>query len=347
MSAAVFPVLGAVLVFLGVLPLTALLARLVLRVADHVLPASWQHFHGELRYFLIVMASAAPLLWFVSAGVHQAESGEPSGVCASEHGAEGIICWEPWLFALILSVYCASLALRRRVSKQSVGGGRARELSARGQAAALRVARLLTAHAGLHALRRRCQVSDELPFSAATVGMLFPRVVLSIRFVELVDDDELVGTLHHELEHVRGHDPLRYFLAALSLRVNAWGRVFLDRELWQWRFQRELHCDREAVANGASATAIARAIVIAARNSLDSAIVALGDADGRALRLRVELLLAYAERPPQSAGRRARSAFGATLFAALALALLPHGGRTWALDTIHTAVETTVLALAS
>lgn len=340
MTEAIFPVFGAVLVFLCVLPATALLAKLALIAVDK-LPFSWSTAQQGLRYFMIVMASAAPLLWFVSASLHQAESGEPPGVCAIEHAAQESLCPEPWFFALALSLYCSGFALRRSSSRTTLQTRR----RARNLEADSRVAALIAARPGLQGLVDRCEAFNDLPIAIATVGVLRPRVVLDAKFVESLDDDAIEGALYHELEHIRGRDPLRYLLASWALWVNPWGRIVLDGEMRQWRFQRELQCDREAVACGANPTAVAQAIVTAARRSIGDAVAALGENDGRALKLRVEFLLAYAEHPPLHTDKH--TGFGATIFAAIALATLPHAGRNWALDAIHMAVETTILAIAS
>ena len=341
MTEAIFPIFGAVIVLLFVLPVSAMLARVVLVAADRFMPPSWFYLQQELRYFSVVMASAAPLLWFASAGLHQAESGVGSTVCAVEHAAEEALCPEPWLFALALVLYGLGFALTRSSSYRTrlvaPSSRRIVPLEARVNA-------LVSACTELQRLAGRCEVIDGLPIPVAAVGIFTPRIVLNAEFVQQLDDDALVGALHHELEHVRGHDPLRFLIAAWALRVNPWGRVYLHREIARWRLERELHCDKEAVANGADPTAMAHAIVTAARRS-ERTVAALGDTDGQALKLRVELLLAYEERPPLRSTRY--TGLGATVAAAVAWAVLPHGGRTWALDAIHVVAETTVLALAS
>ena len=342
MTEAIFPVFGPMLIFLGVLPLTALVAKLILVAADRVLPAAWAHLHQEFRYFMVVMASAAPLVWFASASLHQAESGEPSGVCSFEHGAHEALCLEPWFFALALFLYGSGFALVRSLAKRAPVSSNP---SRRTYQAEARVAALITSRPGLRPLAGRCRVHDELPLPIATMGPLVPRVALNTDFVERLDDEALAGALHHELEHVRAYDPLRYLLATWALYVNPWGRIFLNREMTGWRFQRELSCDREAVANGADAAAMAKAIVTAARRTFDTAVVALGNSDALALKLRVHLLLSYTERRPQRSQRR--TAFSATALAVIALAVLPHRAPTWALDAIHVAVEQVVLSLAS
>ena len=341
MTEAIFPVFGAVLVLLIVLPVSAVLARAVLMAADRFMPPSWFFIQQELRYFAVVMASAAPLLWFASAGLHQAESGEGSKVCAVQHAAEEALCPEPWLFALALVLYGLAFALSRSSSYRT----RLVPPTARRNAMCeARVNALVAACGELQRLAGRCEVIEELPIPIAAVGIFVPRIVLNAEFVQQLDDDALIGALHHELEHVRGRDPLRFLIAAWALRVNPWGRIFLHREMARWRFERELHCDKEAVANGASPTAIAHAILTAARRS-ERSVAALGDTDGQALKLRVELLLAYEERPPLRSNRH--TAFGASVVAAFAWTLWPHGGRTWALDALHIVAETTVLAITS
>jgi beta-lactamase regulating signal transducer with metallopeptidase domain len=163
--------------------------------------------------------------------------------------------------------------------------------------------------------------------------------------MERLDDEALVGALHHELEHVRGRDPLRYAVAGWALSVNPWGRFLLEHELDEWLLGRELYCDREAVRKGASAPAIAHAIVTAARPMAPPPMAALGTTSFEALKLRVQVLLAYAEQPPQPS--RKQPGFAAAVLAMIALALLPHAGATGVLDAVHVIAERTLMLVSN
>ena len=139
---------------------------------------------------------------------------------------------------------------------------------------------------------------------------------------------------------MRDRDPLRYFIAWLALAVNPLGRWLLGPELTRWIVAREAHCDREAVLAGASAPALAQALVAAARFSSVGpapAAPALRSPCANVLRLRVDLLLAYAERTPDRCCRAPSLRLAVCGFV-LALALAhPYGEKP--LNTLHRTTE--------
>lgn len=342
MTEALFPILGSALVFGAVLPLSALVVKGVLVALRRVAKDPLHDLQGT-RHVLLVGSSAVPLAWLVSASAHQVETGECALVCISVH-ARNVLCPEALLFPFALVAAASLLAAPRLVSEW--WRGRAAS-SARGRDAAKRVATLVAQNAALAALAGRVVVCDRLHASAATVGLLRPRVLLRTSFVEAIDDDALAAALGHEREHVRGRDPLRYFLAWWALAANPFGGWLLEPELGRWILARETHCDREAVVSGASAPALADALVTAARG-VDALARPIGAASsaglvpliGSGLRFRVELLLAYAERPPARCCRSAPSGLLLALVMAAAIAL-PHGGGTAPLDVLHEVAEST------
>jgi Zn-dependent protease with chaperone function len=328
-----FPLLGLVLMFSTVLPAGAALAKLLLLAAARLTRSRDVHALDGVRYLLLLASSGVPLAWFISASLHQAESGQSSSVCLAGHAA-GAFCPEAAFFAGAL-VFCTALfALARRI-----GSPFARQplLSDRGQACATRLAELLRTRPSLAELRGRVQVHDELPIAIATSGGLRPRVLVAAELVAALDDDALCAALQHELEHVRDRDPLRYFALRWALAVNPFGRWLLQDELARWLLCRELHCDRDAVLAGANAAALADAIVQAARPGARSALPALGNADAGALALRVRMLLAYSEAAPERCAGQPVLRIG--LCALALVALLPHGSSTRPLDVMHVAAE--------
>jgi Zn-dependent protease with chaperone function len=164
--------------------------------------------------------------------------------------------------------------------------------------------------------------------------------VIATAFVGELDDAALLGALCHEAEHVRDRDPLRYFIAWWALAVNPLGRSLLGCELTRWIVAREAHCDREAVLAGASAPALAQALVAAARFSSaasSTATPALRTPCADVLRLRVDLLMAYADRLPQRCCRAPSLRLAICGFV-LALALAhPFGEEP--LNTLHRTTE--------
>ncbi|HMI92306.1 MAG TPA: hypothetical protein VK509_13110, partial [Polyangiales bacterium] len=297
------------------------------------------HTHQGLRYVLLVASSGAPLAWFISASLHQAESGREAEVCIATHAHEAL-CPEAALFALALVVCAGLFALPRLLREQLVNRPSTSPAALR---TAARITGIIAARKALQPLRKRIYVRDDASAPIATVGIALPRVIVRGSFADALDDDALAGALHHELEHVRDRDPFRYFLVWWALALNPLGRRFLDKELSAWLLAREVHCDREAVLEGAAASALAQALVTAARRMPIAALAlqpALGTTDAASLRLRVELLLAYADHAPHRCCRQPVLRFA--LVALLLALVLPHSVGTSALDVVHIASEQAV-----
>lgn len=341
MNEAVFPLLGPLLVVAVALPASALAAKAVLVALSGLEPRTGLPRQSALRYAVIVASSAVPLAWFLSAGLHQAESGERLVSCAA-HGASGGLNLEAIGFSMVLSALIVGLAvpglLREWVRP------RARVPIAASAHQLRRIDALLADRPALHALRGMVAVDDALTTPIATAGVVAPRVLLRTSFASALDDEALCAALHHELEHLRAGDPMRYFLARWALAVNPLGRMLLRDELARWVLARELHCDRAAVVCGASAPALAQALVSAARPPSCEPQPALGSAHAETIRLRVGLLLAYADRHPHAAAQPP-SLRPAVAFLGLVL-VLPHHTNTLPLDTIHRASERAAALLA-
>lgn len=330
MTEAVFPLLGPLIVFGLALPCVALAMKLLLLVVRR---REGLHLRLRLRYVLIVASSGVPLVWLISAGLHQAESGRIVEVCIAPHGPDAL-CLEAIYFALALVGLSALLAFPRLIWEQVLLRGSTSEPARRANE---RIAQLIREHPPLHPLVGRCVVRDALRHTIVTVGVVSPRLVVRTSFVQELDDESLTAALHHELEHVVGRDPLRYFVAWWALAINPVGRWILNGELARWVLAREIHCDREAVLAGASAPALAHSLVRGSRPEVSRPEPALGAGNLAALRLRVGLLLAYTEEPP------VRCCRGPALRVALALLILvsalPHSAGTGLLDLLHAASE--------
>jgi hypothetical protein len=99
---------------------------------------------------------------------------------------------------------------------------------------------------------------------AATRGLLVPQIRIGAELAAALDADELAAVQLHEAAHARHRDPLRIWLAQLACDLQ-----FPTRKVKQ-RFDRWLHAlelarDDEARRAGADGTALASAIVTAAR----------------------------------------------------------------------------------
>jgi len=325
-----FPLLGPLLVFGLALPCLALVTKVVLLCVRR---RESLHLRLRLRYILIVASSGIPIVWLISAGLHQAESGRILEVCVAPHGPDAL-CVEAIYFALALVGFAALLALPRLIWEQVLLRGSTSEAASR---TSERIARLIRGNPRLRPLEGCCVVRDALRHTILTVGCISPRLVIRTSFAQELDDESLTAVLHHELEHVLGRDPLRYFVAWWALAINPVGRWILNGELARWVLAREIHCDREAVLAGASAPALAHSLVRGSRPDSRGPVSALGVGNVAALRLRVGLLLAYSEQRPIHCCR------GPALRVALALLLLvsvlPHSIGTGLLDLLHIASE--------
>lgn len=174
----------------------------------------------------------------------------------------------------------------------------------------------------------------------ATLGLFQCRVVVSEEFEDAASPEVLAAALAHEAAHVRGRDPLRIWLAQLAVDLQ-WPVPRARRRFRTWALALEMRRDDEALLGGASPTALAESIILAAR--LSSAWSAqppggiTGQGDGLALRVRRLLVDTAGRRPSRLSWRwRVRAACIATIVASVALgaeygdaflSLLPGVGR--------------------
>ncbi|MEY4547333.1 MAG: hypothetical protein RL685_3528 [Pseudomonadota bacterium] len=331
MIEATFPLLGAAFVVLVVLPAFALLAKAGLVLLERN-GAGGPLRSLNLRYLLLTGSSVLPLAWLLSAGLHQAETGQSVLACLLDHDTAEL-CLEPGFFALLLAV--AVLVSSLRVLRKRRG------VEASSSAAARALLRRIAAVPLLSGIADRVVVTEEHGFTLGTHGLLEPRVFMGVAFAAQLSDEMLAGALGHEAEHVRALDPLRYFSLEIALAVNPLGRFLLAPHAARWQAAREAHCDREAVVQGAAPLSLADAIVRAARPSAREA-VALGARDTAVLELRIGMLLAFAERPPVRCCHQGPSAFRMALVLLILALFLPHQTGTEPLDALHTGAEHTL-----
>lgn len=343
MSEAIFPVLGSALVVLVVLPIAAIAARMLLEVLGRV--SAVGGLHGlRTRHLLVLASSIVPIAWFVSAAVHQAESGRSVLACVLDHGLDAA-CHEPRLFSLALLASIALLALPTLVRAVRMPPTKPVSL---GHEGSLRVLAIVERHPALSRLLGRVAVVEELAPAIATHGLLRPIVLVRASYLDALDDAAVAAALAHELEHVEQRDPLRYLLLSLALATNPIGRVWLRREVHRWIAAREAQCDRAAVVRGADPTALAHAVVLAARPGEHACPgAALAGSDMATLRLRIELLMAYAEDPPVGTQYSARRGLGLAVAVLFLVVAWPHSGETAALDILHVGAEAALAPLLS
>lgn len=134
----------------------------------------------------------------------------------------------------------------------------------------------------------------------ATVGLFRCRVVVSDAFKKAADEKVLDAALAHEAAHIRRRDPLRIWLAQLAADLQ-WPIPHGHRRFRNWALALEMQRDDEAVLDGASATALAESIIVAARLRTYPGAQPIaritGQGDGLALRVR-RLLTDETASPP-------------------------------------------------
>lgn len=348
MNEIVFPVVGAVLVFFAVVPLLTMAAR----SAVALLPATGDRVVAQespWRFLIVIGPTLGPIIWLISASIHQSEEGTPLAACVVDH-LGGDLCRDVVLFGFILLAILGYGVLWRacRESRvQSLEHVATREpvaLSADRSAASGRVRSICQRNLALAGCVPRIRVVERGLAPACTRGLFRPRVEIETGLVMRLDEDELEATLLHELEHAHAWDPLRFFVANVALFINPLGAL-LSSELARYHFAREALCDRRAVQCGADPLALARSIVSVATPSAraPAAAPALGGHGIGAIRLRVQLLLGYAARWPGPVQRRPPVGVVTTLI--LLLAVSPHLMGAGPLDVFHQGIERAALLL--
>lgn len=335
-----FPVVGAMLVFFVVVPLLTLVAR----SAVALLPTTRDRVSAQespWRFLLVVGPTLGPVVWLISASIHQSEEGTPLAACVVDH-LGGELCRDVVLFGMILfSVLGYGVLRRLRTERGSLRRGGRR--LADGDAALARVHAVCQQNLTLAAFTPQISVVDCGLAPACTRGLFRPRVELEASLVCRLDDEELEAALLHEVEHAQARDPLRFFVAQVALSINPLGKL-LASELARYHFAREALCDRRAVQRGADPLALARSIVsVATPDSMPAAVPALGGHGIGGVRLRVQLLLGYAASWPGPAQRRAPVGLVTSLVTLLAI--WPHVMGAGPLDVFHGGIERVALIL--
>ncbi|HEY3452754.1 MAG TPA: hypothetical protein VGK67_40790 [Myxococcales bacterium] len=163
------------------------------------------------------------------------------------------------------------------------------------------------------ALRRASHLQPPI----ATVGLLRCRTTVSEAFRSSAAPEVLAAALAHEAAHATGRDPLRILFAGVAADLQ-WPVPGARARLKDWHHALEVRRDDEAVASGASPSALAESIVLAAR--LTGGVGAVGAAvtgDGSGIALRVRRLLARQQTGPLASERSSSRVWVAVTVAAL------------------------------
>ncbi len=125
-----------------------------------------------------------------------------------------------------------------------------------------------------------------------TVGLLRCRTVISDAFEKAASPQVLAAALAHEAAHARYRDPVRIWMAQIATDLQ-WPMPRARRRFRNWVLALEMCRDDEAIDSGATPTALAESILLAAR--LHSGCATLSRAavtgSGEGLVLRVRRLL--------------------------------------------------------
>jgi hypothetical protein len=106
---------------------------------------------------------------------------------------------------------------------------------------------------------RRASVS-----TAATFGLIRPRVVIAPEFLRAIDETARDAVSAHEAAHARHRDPLRMWAAQLATDLQWPGRG-ANTHFAQWRHALELARDEEVRRQGVDGADLAAAVIVALR----------------------------------------------------------------------------------
>jgi len=98
--------------------------------------------------------------------------------------------------------------------------------------------------------------------TAATVGIIRPRVVIASEFLRVLDSTARNAVRAHEAAHARHRDPLRVWVAQIVTDLQWPGRGATDR-FAQWRYALELARDEEVRRLGVEGADLAAAVIAA------------------------------------------------------------------------------------
>jgi hypothetical protein len=160
--------------------------------------------------------------------------------------------------------------------------------------------------------------------TAATVGLLRPRVVVNPAFAAALDAEALTAVRHHEEAHARHRDPLRIWTAQIATDLQ-WPWPSARRRLQLWLAALEVARDEEAVQRGADGGALAAGILSAlhaARPRAGAAAEIAGAGSSVLVRERIERLLGSGGAGDHGGAAGSGARWAIAVAAALALALV-------------------------
>jgi hypothetical protein len=115
--------------------------------------------------------------------------------------------------------------------------------------------------------------------TAATIGFFRPRILLSDKIINTLDQRALAAALEHERAHARHRDPLRLWLAQVGTDL-CWPSPAAAARLRWWRRTLELARDEEVRSTGVAGPDLAAAILGSLRltqGRVPAGVATLGD----------------------------------------------------------------------
>jgi hypothetical protein len=137
-------------------------------------------------------------------------------------------------------------------------------------------------------------------YGIATVGLLWPRIVVAPEFAKALDERAMQAALAHERTHVRHRDPLRIWLAQFVTDLQ-WPRPSAQRRFTGWLATLEQARDDEARASGVEGADLAAAVLRSLRFQVagnTAAATLTGQPDALPARI-ARLLRPLPESPPE------------------------------------------------
>ncbi|MFB5759985.1 M56 family metallopeptidase [Paenibacillus medicaginis] len=114
-------------------------------------------------------------------------------------------------------------------------------------------------------LGSRIWVIDYDKPAAFTMGLLFPKIVLSSTLLSMLDQEEEAAVVYHEAYHMRHYDPLKTWLLQLCSSLLFYVPV-LRHILDHYKTAREILADNEAISRTGTPAGIGSALLKLLRN---------------------------------------------------------------------------------
>jgi len=131
------------------------------------------------------------------------------------------------------------------------------------------------------------QVADR--FGPAVFGFLRPQILLPQSLLEAPLEEQRIA-LTHEVEHVRGRDPMLLLVGLILTALAPWNPI-LWWQLKRLRFAIEVDCDARVLKSGVAACLYAEVLLNAARHRTLTPIAVVAAGSGNTLERRIRAFM--------------------------------------------------------